>query len=78
MYIAIIPNARHIQASAPNDALLNGITKTVEAMAVSTAANVFGDVPYSQVNSEVEDPAFESQVAVFGYRHFRDRRIDHP
>lgn len=64
VYIAIIPNARHIQASAPDDALLNGITKTVEAMAVSTAANVFGDVPYSQVNSDVADPAFESQVAV--------------
>ncbi len=64
VYIAIIPNARHIQAAAPNDALLQGITKTVEAMAVSTAASLFGDVPYSQVNSEVEDPAFESQVSV--------------
>ena len=64
VYIAIIPNARHIQAAAPNDALLNGITKTVEAMAVSTAASLFGDIPYSQVNSEVEDPAFESQVSV--------------
>jgi len=55
VYIAIIPNARHIQASAPNDALLNGITKTVEAMAISTAASVFGDIPYSEVNSEIED-----------------------
>lgn len=64
VYIAIIPNARHIQTSAPNDALLNGITKTVEALAISTAANLFGDVPYSQVNSDVEDPAFESQVSV--------------
>lgn len=64
VYIAIIPNARHIQAAAPNDALLNGITKTVEAMAISTAASIFGDIPYSQVNSEVEDPAFESQVSV--------------
>jgi len=64
VYIAIIPNARHIQAAAPNDALLHGITKTVEAMAVSTAASLFGDVPYSQVNSDVEDPAFESQVSV--------------
>jgi len=33
-------------------------------LAVSAAANIHGDVPYSQVNSEVEDPAFESQVAV--------------
>ncbi len=64
VYIAIIPNARHVQANAPNDALLNGITKTVEALAISSAASLFGDVPYSQVNSEVEDPAFESQVSV--------------
>jgi hypothetical protein len=64
VYIAIIPNARHIQAKAPNDKLLQGITKTVEAMAVSTAASLFGDVPYTQVNSEVEDPAFEGQVSV--------------
>ena len=65
VYIAIIPNARHIQASAPNDALLNGITKTVEAMAISTAASVFGDIPYSEVNSEIEDPTFDSQISVF-------------
>ena len=65
VYIAIIPNARHIQASAPEDALLNGITKTVEAMAISTAASIFGDVPYSEVNSTVEDPAFDSQISVF-------------
>ncbi|MEM1120401.1 MAG: SusD/RagB family nutrient-binding outer membrane lipoprotein [Bacteroidota bacterium] len=64
IYIAIIPNARHMQGQAPDDALLNGITKTIEAMAVSTGASIFGDVPYSQVNSEVEDPAFESQVSV--------------
>ena len=64
VYIAIIPNARHIRATAPDDALLAGITKTVEAMAISTAASIFGDIPYSQVNTEVEDPAFESQVSV--------------
>ena len=65
IYIGLIPNVRHIRNQAPNDALLQGICKVLEAHAIGTAANLFGDVPYAQVNTEeVDDPAFDGQVSV--------------
>ena len=66
IYIGLIPNVRHIREQLPNDALMQGIAKVLEAHAVSTAASLFGDVPYSEVNSEeIDDPKFDSQVEVF-------------
>jgi len=41
-----------------------GIAKVLEAHAVGTLAILMGDVPYSEVVSEVEDPVFDSQVSV--------------
>jgi len=65
IYIGIIPNVRHIRAQLPNDALMQGICKTLEANAIGLAASLFGNVPYSQINDEeIDDPSFDSQVAV--------------
>ncbi len=65
IYISVIPQVRHIVLNKPNDALLQGIAKTVEAHAIGTAASLFGNVPYSEVNLEdVDDPRFDDQISV--------------
>ena len=66
IYVGAIPNLRHVRNSAPNDKLLVGITKVVEAHAIGTAASLFGDVPYNEISDEkIPDPKFDSQVSVF-------------
>lgn len=65
IYIGVVPNVRHLRAQLPNDVLIQGMTKVIEAHAIGTAASLFGDVPYSQINTEeVDDPAFDSQMSV--------------
>jgi len=65
LYIGVIPNLRHIRNELPNDRLLQGITRVIEAHAIGTAASRFGDVPYSEVNQEeIADPVFDGQVSV--------------
>ena len=64
-YIGVITNARHIQSAAPNDKLLVGISKVLEANAIGTLALLTGDVPYSEIgNSEISDPKFDAQIEV--------------
>ena len=64
-YIGVITNARHIQSAAPNDKLLVGISKVLEANAIGTLALLTGDVPYSEIgNSEISDPKFDGQIEV--------------
>ena len=64
-YIGVITNARHIQDAAPNDKLLVGISKVLEANAIGTLALLTGDVPYSEIgNSEISDPKFDAQIEV--------------
>jgi len=64
-YIGVITNARHIQTAAPNDKLLVGISKVLEANAIGTLALLTGDVPYSEIgNSEISDPKFDAQIEV--------------
>ena len=64
IYIGILPNVRHIREAAPNDDLLQGISKTVEALAISTGASLFGDIPYNEANEGVENPIFDPQLVV--------------
>ncbi len=64
IYIGVLTNVRHIQENS-DDRLLTGIARIVEAHAVGTGASLFGSVPYSEVGTGVEDPAFDSQMSVF-------------
>lgn len=44
-----------------------GITQVLEAMAYGTSASLYGDIPFDEAgNIEIENPAFEGQVAVYG------------
>lgn len=66
IYIGVVPNVRHIRKIVPDDKLLVGISKVLEAHAIGTAASLFGDVPYSEINNEaIADPKFDSQKSVF-------------
>ena len=66
VYIGTVTNLRHIRNVVPDNKLLVGIAKIIEAHAVGTAASIFGDVPYSEINnSDIANPAFDSQVDVF-------------
>ena len=63
-YTGVLTNVRYVIEIVPDDKLLVGIAKVLEAHAVGTLAILMGDVPYSEVVSEVEDPVFDSQVSV--------------
>ena len=62
-YTGVLTNVRHIR-NATDDKLLVGMSKVVEAHAVGTLAILMGDVPYSEVGGEIEDPKFDSQKEV--------------
>ena len=63
-YTGVVTNARHIVESAPNDKLLVGISKVLEANAIGTLALLMGDVPYTEIVGSADDPKFESQKSV--------------
>ena len=63
-YVGVTTNARYIRNAAPEDKLLVGISKVVEANAIGTLAILMGDVPYSEIGSDVEDPKFDTQKTV--------------
>lgn len=68
IYQGIVKQCRIIQTELADRPNYVGIAKILEAHAVGTAAEIFGDIPYSQAadpNEEIEDPVFDSQVAVF-------------
>ena len=62
-YIGVVANTRHIQANAPDDKLLVGITQVLEAHAISSLAILMGDVPFSEVLTDKQAPKFDSQKA---------------
>ncbi|MEM6803113.1 MAG: SusD/RagB family nutrient-binding outer membrane lipoprotein [Bacteroidota bacterium] len=65
-YVGTIPNLRHIRNIAPNDRLIVGIAKVLEAHAIGTAASLFGDIPYTEINNpDISDPVFDDQESVF-------------
>ena len=63
-YTGVLTNVRHIREAAPDDKLLVGMSKVLEAHAVGTLAILMGDVPYLEVVSETADPVLDSQVEV--------------
>ena len=63
-YTGVLTNVRHIREAAPDDKLLVGMSKVLEAHAVGTLAILMGDVPYLEVVSETADPVFDSQLEV--------------
>ncbi len=66
IYVGVVPQVREIRRKAPDDKLLVGIAKVLEAHAIGTAASLFGNIPYSEVaDPEIPDPKFDDQIEVF-------------
>ncbi len=66
VYIGVITNARYIRDRAPENDLLVGVSKVLEAHAIGTLASLCGDIPYSEIrNDDIADPKFDNQAAVF-------------
>ncbi len=66
IYVGVIPQMHQIRKDAPEDMLLVGISKVIEAHAIGTAATLFGDVPYREVDDpDIPDPHFDPQKQVF-------------
>ena len=68
IYQGIVKQCRIMQTELANLPNYVGIAKILEAHAVGTAAEIWGDIPYSQAvdaNEAIEDPVFDSQAAVF-------------
>ena len=68
IYVGVVKQAREIRSGigVTNKNFFYGASKVLEAYAVGTAVNVFGDVPYSEAsNDEIPTPKYDSQVEVY-------------
>lgn len=68
IYVGVVKQAREIRSGieVTNKDFFYGASKVLEAYAVGTAVNVFGDVPYSEAsNDEISTPKYDSQTAVY-------------
>lgn len=65
LYNGIIAQNKIIQENFANDKLIVGITKVIEAHSVGTAAANWGNIPYSEAVSGIDDPKFDNQKEVF-------------
>lgn len=52
-------------ARAGNDGLYLGIAQVYEALQMGTAADLFGDVPYSEAGQDIAEPKLDPQLEVY-------------
>ncbi|RZJ90416.1 MAG: SusD/RagB family nutrient-binding outer membrane lipoprotein, partial [Hymenobacter sp.] len=66
-YYQTITQSRIVQQKAVlvNNKQLQGIAQVIEAQSIGTAADLWGDVPYSGILVPDSPPAFDGQVAVY-------------
>ena len=66
-YQSVITQAKYIQKSAPDNKFYQGITRIMEAYLFGTYASLYGDIPCTEVSTDVDYPKFEGQIEVFAY-----------
>lgn len=64
-YQSVIAPLREIRKRTLDNNLSQGICKVLEANVISTYSSLFGDIPYSEAVSDVEDPKFDDQISLF-------------
>jgi len=73
IYNGIFNNTKLIKskANAVNNFYATGVTQVIEGMALGTAADLWGDVPYSEIAKypKIVTPKFESQASVYAAAH---------
>tara|TARA_B110000305_G_scaffold174267_1_gene192684 strand:- start:5954 stop:7351 length:1398 start_codon:yes stop_codon:yes gene_type:complete len=68
IYVGVVKQAREIRSGieVTNKYFYYGASKVIEAHAIGTAVNVFGDVPYSEASDdEISTPKYDSQTDVY-------------
>lgn len=75
---SVITQAETIQQLAPNNSFYQGITRVMEAMLFGTYASLYGDIPCSEVGTDVESPKFDGQLEVFAtVQQLLDKSIEY-
>lgn len=78
-YQGIVKQARTMReqtASDPKAKQYAGISKVIEAQALGTLASLFGDIPFTEISSEVANPRFDGQRTVLaGVQSLLDEAI---
>lgn len=64
-YQSIITPLREIRKRTTSNPFYQGITKAMEAYLIGTYASLFGDIPFTEAVSDIEDPVFDNQRTVF-------------
>ncbi|MDZ7633900.1 MAG: SusD/RagB family nutrient-binding outer membrane lipoprotein [Bacteroidales bacterium] len=64
-YQSVIAPIREMQKRTVDNPLYQGITRVLEANLIGTYASLFGDLPYSEAVTDVENPRFDDQLEVF-------------
>ncbi len=64
-YQSVLTPLREIRERKFDNPLYEGIAKIIEAHLVGTYASLFGDIPYSEALTSVENPVFDNQLDVF-------------
>ncbi len=64
-YHGVIAPVREIQERETDNGLYQGVTRVLEANLIGTYASLFGDIPYSEAVTDVENPVFDNQIEVF-------------
>lgn len=74
----VITQTKTIQNLEPNNSFYQGITRVMEAMLYGTYASLFGDIPCSEVATDVESPKFDGQLEVFAtVQQLLDKSIEY-
>ncbi|TVZ27645.1 SusD-like starch-binding protein associating with outer membrane [Gillisia sp. Hel_I_86] len=64
-YQSVITPLREMRGRTTENPLYQGISKILEAHLMGTYASLFGDIPYAEAVSDVEEPKFDDQRAIF-------------
>jgi len=64
-YQSVITPMREMRSRTTDNPFYQGISKVLEAHLIGTYASLFGDIPYSEAASDIEEPKFDDQRAVF-------------
>lgn len=64
-YQSVITPLREIRKRTTNNPFYQGISKVLEAHLIGTYASLFGDIPFSEAVSNIDDPKFDDQKTVF-------------
>lgn len=81
VYVGAVINALAAEQTAKEEGIEGvtiGIAQTIRALALGTAASLWGDVPFDEAGAlDIENPAFEDQLSVYTkLQNLLDQAID--